>query len=284
MTSVALTDDRGSSRFLSGSQLDVANSAAFVRVVFGLILLIGVAGMSASFPALAAVAEWALLDGWRVWIVPVVIEGVIIAFSLAAAWLRSRGQSMKLQWAFVTTFTMISVVANMAHVLIETYADEGLVSLTAVIGASVAGLMPISIWLVTHVLIDLFVLKPTATPEELRLQHEKQYEERKAAEAARQQRLRAEQLQAEQREMQLQEVAASDADWDRIRNHPESGNAGTPEREALLKRVERSYGENGNNMTKVAEELGIGYGRVRTAVEALEARKPVADDDNETGR
>jgi hypothetical protein len=267
LTDLATAREQPITRLLTGTRLDPRGSTGFSVLVIFMVLLVGVSAALASFEGQMAVAEWAMLRGPRAVVVPIVIDGSIVVFSLAAILKRSRGQSTFLSWTFVGVFTAISIAANALHVLIEAPSADETMVFKSIGGALIAGVMPISIWLVTHILTELLVEKPSLSREELRAQIAQEIEEENA-ERTRAAHLAKADVAAEEERFRHQvredEFAAQ---WERIRDAPASSVSGTPERTAFVEYVQAAYENNGKNATRTADALGVTYPRVRSALD-----------------
>ncbi|MEX1078521.1 MAG: DUF2637 domain-containing protein [Homoserinimonas sp.] len=263
-------------RILTGTRLDPRSSTGFSLLVLCTVLIVGAAATAASFSGQMALARWALLVGVVAYAVPIVIDGSIAVFTLAAVLQRSRGDSTIVSWSFVGLFTAVSVAGNALHVVSESPEAD---PVRVIGGASIAGLMPVSMWLVVHVLINLLVQKPEFSPEQLKALeleafHEYQGELSRRAAEAEEDRRRA----AEVRALE-QQKAARWAEWERVRDLPEASQPGTAEREFAEKMINSTYyGEAKQNSKEVARLLGISYKRVLYAVENHEASDELGDD------
>lgn len=267
MTDFATAGEQPYSRLLAGTKLDPRGSTSFSVLVISMVLLVGVSAAFASFEGQMAVADWAMLRGPRAVVVPVVIDGSIVVFSLAAILKRSRGQSTFLSWTFVGVFTAISISANALHVLIESPNTDEMMVLKSVGGAFIAGVMPISIWLVTHILTDLLVEKPSLSREDLRAQIALEIESENAEHVQATQLAKVELAAEEARALRQRQDEAREAEWVRIKDSPESSMSGTREREIFVAHVNSKYEKSGHNASRTAEALGVTYPRVRSALD-----------------
>jgi hypothetical protein len=114
-----------------------------------------------SFSGLVAVADWAAIPSMLAWAVPVTIDGAILVYTLAALVYRARGESARIAWASLSLFTTVSVIGNAAHA-----ATNGPGGPQGVLGAVVAGLAPVAVFLTTHTIARLVVAPPTAADVE----------------------------------------------------------------------------------------------------------------------
>jgi hypothetical protein len=151
---------RGRIKLMTNGQLDARESSAFSLIVLIPVLVVGLCSMWLSFDGIVATGAWAMFSGFKVNLVPVVVDGSIVVFSLTAIWERSRGLSTWLSWMFVGVLTAMSALLNWAHVYIT---DE---QAQRVIGSVLALIMPLLVWAVTHKIVGLIVRPPALSPEE----------------------------------------------------------------------------------------------------------------------
>ena len=267
LTDFATVGEQPFSRLLAGTRLDPRGSTGFSILVISMVLLVGVSAAVASFEGQMAVADWAMLRGPRAVVVPIVIDGSIVVFSLAAILKRSRGQSTLLSWTFVGVFTAISIAANALHVLIESPGTDEMMIFKSVGGAFIAGVMPVSIWLVTHILTDLLVERPSLSREDLRAQITQEIEAENAERTRITQLAQLDRAAQEARAIQQRREESHAAEWAQIKDSPESSMSGTPEREKFVTHVRSTYERLGRNASRTADALGVTYPRVRSALD-----------------
>ena len=121
--------------------------------VTALVAALGIVSFTAGVPGLMAVGAWALLPGWMSALVPVIVDGGILVFSLVAVVRRARHEGAVFAWSCLAILTLGSVAAQVAHVLLE----SGAVTATAVAGAVVAGAFPSVVFASTHAILDLAI-------------------------------------------------------------------------------------------------------------------------------
>lgn len=107
-----------------------------------------------SWDALVAVSGWAGARAERAWVVPVVLDGATLVYTLAVIVQRARGRRAALAWTALTVFTTASVVLNVSHALVD---GTGTTTWQRALGGVVAGLAPIAVLLATHTLAALLV-------------------------------------------------------------------------------------------------------------------------------
>lgn len=145
----------GSSTTPLRTAVDVHSPVFLKRIALAVTLIVGCAAMTFSFDGQREIAAWTMVSASLTFLVPIVIDGSIIAFNLVAIHLRSERKSTVLVWVTAYSFTFISTVLNVIHVL-ETspFATDDIKTIT---GAAIAGLMPVSVNLVTHFSIVILV-------------------------------------------------------------------------------------------------------------------------------
>lgn len=124
----------------------------------GLVGFVGAISFMVSFSGLVAVAEWAGLPPAMRWAVPIFIDAAILVYSIAVLIHRSRGEKTWASWVSLGAFTLVSVLANVGHVLLmpERSADD----FQTWIGALVAGMAPIGVFAATEELGRLAIQRP----------------------------------------------------------------------------------------------------------------------------
>ncbi|WP_424465421.1 DUF2637 domain-containing protein [Pseudoclavibacter helvolus] len=129
------------------------DTRTLVVAVTTLVAALGIVSFTAGVPGLMAVGEWALLPGWMSALVPVIVDGGILVFSLVAVVRRARGEGAIFAWSCLAILTLGSVAAQVAHVLL----GSGSVAATAIAGAVVAGAFPSVVFASTHAILDLAI-------------------------------------------------------------------------------------------------------------------------------
>lgn len=129
------------------------DTRTLVVFVTGLVAALGIVSFTAGVPGLMAVGAWALLPGWMSALVPVIVDGGILVFSLVAVVRRARHEGAVFAWSCLAILTLGSVAAQVAHVLLE----SGAMTATAIAGAVVAGAFPSVVFASTHAILDLAI-------------------------------------------------------------------------------------------------------------------------------
>jgi hypothetical protein len=132
------------------------DSLGVLVVAVSITVILAAVSFLMSYSGLVAVAEWAAVPPSLSWAVPVVIDGAILVYTLAALIFRARGEGARLAWASLSLFTGLSVVGNAAHAWDAGAGDE-----RAYLGSVIAGLAPVAVLLTTHTIARLIVAPPS---------------------------------------------------------------------------------------------------------------------------
>lgn len=128
------------------------DSRPVLIVAAGLTAILGGVSFLLSYNGLTATAPWASIPAAQAWTIPVVIDGAILVYTLAVLIKRRRGESARLYWALLASFSGVSVAGNSFHAW-----DASAQDATGVAGAAIAGLAPLAVLAATHTLADLVV-------------------------------------------------------------------------------------------------------------------------------
>lgn len=115
-----------------------------------------------SFAGLSEVANWVGIPTWMSWTIPAFIDVSIIGYSLAVLIQRSRGESTRLAWSALLFFTAVSIFTNGAHALSIPQSVEW----QGIVGAGVAALSPIGVFMATEVIGQLIIARPDTSKGE----------------------------------------------------------------------------------------------------------------------
>ncbi|WP_422759070.1 DUF2637 domain-containing protein [Paenarthrobacter sp. C1] len=132
------------------------DSRTMVLLSLTLVGVLAAASFTLSFLGLIQAAAWAGIPEMLRWLVPIVVDATILVYAVAASVQRARGESTTLSWMAIGFFTLVSVLANGAHVL----APNGVVSevnSTVIFGAFLAAIMPVSLFFATETTVNLVV-------------------------------------------------------------------------------------------------------------------------------
>lgn len=135
------------------------DSQMMVMLSLTLVGVLAAASFTLSFLGLMQAASWAGIPEQLRWLVPIVVDSTILVYAIAASVQRARGESTTLSWTAVGFFTLVSVLANGAHVL----APEGVpatLDSTVIFGAFLAAIMPVSLFFATETTVNLVVAPP----------------------------------------------------------------------------------------------------------------------------
>lgn len=121
-------------------------AVAWVTVLF--ILVVAAASFSISFASISALGELMLVPEPLRPAVPLAIDASLLAFTAAATLFHSRGERRATRWSWflVGAATILSVGANIAHVLLP----QGITT-SSIVGAVLAASMPLLLLGATHV-------------------------------------------------------------------------------------------------------------------------------------
>ena len=135
------------------------DSQTMVMLSLTLVGVLAAASFTLSFLGLIQAAAWAGIPEYLRWLVPIVVDSTILVYAVAASVQRARGESTTLSWVAVGFFTLVSVLANGAHVLAPAGVAATLDS-TVIFGAFLAAIMPISLFFATETTVNLVVAPP----------------------------------------------------------------------------------------------------------------------------
>lgn len=141
----------------SGSAARIsANGVLPQHILTSLILGLYLAASAISFNGLLAIAPWTHVDPILYPMVPIFIDGAILAYKVAELILKTRGQYAAAKKAVVGTifFTAISSLANGSHVISQW---DGVSIIEVIGGVGIAVISPWAIWwaavILTHVIV-----------------------------------------------------------------------------------------------------------------------------------
>jgi len=132
------------------------DSRTMVLLSLTLVGVLAAASFTLSFLGLIQAAAWAGIPEMLRWLVPVVVDSTILVYAVAASVQRARGESTTLSWMAIGFFTLVSVLANGAHVLAPVGVARDVDS-TVIFGAFLAAIMPVSLFFATETTVNLVV-------------------------------------------------------------------------------------------------------------------------------
>lgn len=132
------------------------DSRTMLMLSLTLVGVLAAASFTLSFLGLIQAASWAGIPEYLRWLVPIVVDSTILVYAVAASVQRARGDSTTLSWVAVGFFTLVSVLANAAHVLAPAGVAAALDS-TVIFGAFLAAIMPVSLFFATETTVNLVV-------------------------------------------------------------------------------------------------------------------------------
>lgn len=141
----------------AGARFNPDSILIYRAVNFG-VIMVAIAAVVVSWNGLMAVASWMLMPPELAWIVPVMLDFVIVVFTIGILPRKARGESVFLLALGAYALTAISSAANFAHVVMES--PVGTPAFQVYAGAALAGLAPMLILLTTEVLA-LLITRPS---------------------------------------------------------------------------------------------------------------------------
>lgn len=187
----------------------------FIRLVVGGVVIAGLVAFAISFTALYEVAEWLGIPPFMWWAVPVFIDLAILVYAASVLVHKARGEQTWPSWAALGTFTALSVFANASHSL----SSPQEVPWQGVVGAIIAGMVPIAIFVATEQLSRVAVEDPASRRAELREQA--RMEQAHAEHARVRADMRLERERHERKMAHEREAAERAAELDRVRHQAE---------------------------------------------------------------
>jgi len=133
-----------------------ADSRGVVLLATWLVGALALTAFVAGAQGLAEVATWARLEGWRSWLVPVLLDVGLAIAALASVVARGRQETARLASSFLAGLTALSVLGQVAHVLVP--AER--IDVTVVVGATIAAAAPLTVLVATEVLLGLAIAPP----------------------------------------------------------------------------------------------------------------------------
>lgn len=130
--------------------------------IVGKLALVGLAllalfAFAVGAPQLVELAHWAGVPGYVAWLTPVVVDGALVAYSVAAAVQRSRREKAGLLWVALTFFTGLSVAAQVVHALAVGSAPTAAALWVAV---AIAASLPLAVLVGVEAVITVAVSSP----------------------------------------------------------------------------------------------------------------------------
>lgn len=132
--------------------LPVVGRAALVGLA-----LLALFAFAVGAPQLVELAHWAGVPGYVAWLTPVVVDGALVAYSVAAAVQRSRREKAGLLWLALTFFTGLSVAAQVVHALAVGSAPTPAALWVAV---AIAASLPLAVLVGVEAVITVAVSSP----------------------------------------------------------------------------------------------------------------------------
>lgn len=149
MNDQTTTDPRQAARLQPDSRPVVLTATWLVTLLVVAAFVMGARG-------LASVGGWAGLTGWQAWLVPVVLDVGLGIAALAAVVARARQEPARLARVLLVGLTSLSVVAQVAHVVLPAHRFDA----QTVLGAVIAAAAPLTVLAATEVLLSLAIAPP----------------------------------------------------------------------------------------------------------------------------
>ncbi|MYM19706.1 DUF2637 domain-containing protein [Brevibacterium sp. 5221] len=137
----------------------------FIRAITVGVAFAGLVAFAISFVALSEIAAWLGLPHWMHWAVPLFIDTGILVYAGSVLIHKARGERTWPSWLMLGTFTALSVVANAAHAL--SFGSAAAQSWQALVGAIIAGMVPVAVFTATEQLSRVAVEDPVSRRREL---------------------------------------------------------------------------------------------------------------------
>lgn len=137
----------------------------FIRAITAGVAFAGLVAFAISFVALSEIAAWLGLPHWMHWAVPLFIDTGILVYAGSVLIHKARGERTWPSWLVLGTFTALSVVANAAHAL--SFGSAATQSWQALVGAVIAGMVPVAVFTATEQLSRVAVEDPVSRRREL---------------------------------------------------------------------------------------------------------------------
>lgn len=142
----------------------------FIRMITLGVAFAGLVAFAISFVTLMEVASWLGLPRWMNWSVPAFIDTGILVYAGSVLIHKTRGERTWPSWMLLGAFTALSVVANASHAL--TFGTVNRDSWQAIIGAVIAGMVPLAVFAATEQLSRVAVEDPLSRRKELQVESE----------------------------------------------------------------------------------------------------------------
>jgi hypothetical protein len=136
-------------------RVDPAARGPVLFAIYSIALIVCVSFVL-SYAAVSTLAEWMALPIYLGPLLPVFIDGAIIVYTYAAIAARAEGESSVRPWMWVGLWTAVSSGANTAHAWLN-----GPQGYEGVVGAVLAGLIPVGSLLGTHEIADRIIIRPS---------------------------------------------------------------------------------------------------------------------------
>ncbi|MGP9527984.1 DUF2637 domain-containing protein [Glutamicibacter sp. AOP5-A2-18] len=159
------------------NKLDIPNEPhkAVLGTAVGATVLIAIGAFVLSFAALTDLAERSGISPRLAWIWPIIIDGMIVAATVAIVALNGFSRkAMVYPWSLLFFGAVVSTAANSTHAILTVDSIEN--GVPAVVSALVAAMPPIVLLAITHLTVHMYQKKSEAS----KLRAELEYDEEQA--------------------------------------------------------------------------------------------------------
>ncbi|WP_431712049.1 DUF2637 domain-containing protein [Glutamicibacter uratoxydans] len=134
---------------------------AVLRTAVGATVLIAIGAFVLSFAALTDLAERSGIDPSLAWIWPIIIDGMIVAATVAIVALNGfPRKAMVYPWALLFFGAIVSTAANSTHAILTVDSIEN--GVPALVSALVAAMPPVVLLAITHLTVHMYQKKSEA--------------------------------------------------------------------------------------------------------------------------
>ncbi|MDR2256506.1 MAG: DUF2637 domain-containing protein [Arthrobacter sp.] len=118
-------------------------------------VIIAVGAFVLSFAALTDLAERSGIDGSLAWIWPIIVDGMIVAATVAIVALNGHGRrAMWYPWALLFFGAIVSTAANSVHAILTVEATNS--GIPTIVSALVAAMPPVVLLAITHLTVHMY--------------------------------------------------------------------------------------------------------------------------------
>jgi hypothetical protein len=120
----------------------------------GATVIIAIGAFVLSFASLTDLARRSGIDSTLAWIWPIIVDGLIVAATVAIVALNGHGRrAMVYPWTLLFFGAIVSTAANATHAILSVNRDA---DIPAVVAALVAAMPPVVLLLITHLTVHMY--------------------------------------------------------------------------------------------------------------------------------